>query len=207
MISIDRNYIYKIDIYSFKNFTALTADEQKTVWIWRNDDRIRQWMYDKTVIPFEKHLNFILKLNQRTDAYYWLVYKKDIPLGVFSIVNINSNGDEAEPGYYLNPDFLNTGEGLFFNYYYRFFIHNILGLNIVKGYVACGNSRAYTMSSFFGVKAISLTELSGTKYLEMKGKVQDFNQVSKVTLLKDFVKYSKALNIEWVSIIEEFINE
>jgi UDP-4-amino-4,6-dideoxy-N-acetyl-beta-L-altrosamine N-acetyltransferase len=206
MISIDRNQLYQVDKYLFKNFVILTDKEKQLVWTWRNDERIRQWMYDKTEKSYENHLKFIEGLEQRNSAYYWLVYKDDTPLGVFDIVDIDIEKEAAEPGYYLNPDFLNSGEGLFFNYYFRSFIYNILELKYVKGHIICGNSRAYTMSSFFGVKAVSLVEISGIKYLVMKGAKQDFNKISRSTLLRDFVKYSKALSLNWDNLINGLSN-
>lgn len=207
MINIDRKQIYQIDSYSYKNFINLSDYEKHLVWKWRNDEHIRQWMLNKAEIPFENHLKFIDSLKQRNDLYYWLVYKKTTPVGVFDIVDVDILKGEAEPGYYLDPLLLNSGEGLYFNYYYRFFFHNILNFPFLKGHILCGNNRAYIMSSFFKVKATHVTNMHGNNHLVMKGSKENFMEISKETLLKDFVKFAKLTNIDWNTLIEELDNE
>ena len=41
---IDKNKIYRVDRYSFKNFVLLDRKEREMVWCWRNDERVRRWM-------------------------------------------------------------------------------------------------------------------------------------------------------------------
>lgn len=52
-MNIDRNKIYQINDYTYKNFVGLTLEEVKLVWEWRNHEDIRKWMITKDIIPFE----------------------------------------------------------------------------------------------------------------------------------------------------------
>lgn len=54
-MNIDRNKIYQINDYTYKNFVGLTLEEVKLVWEWRNHEDIRKWMITKDIIPFENH--------------------------------------------------------------------------------------------------------------------------------------------------------
>ena len=203
MIKIDKTKTYCVSDYCYKNFAILSDDEVRLVWEWRNDARIREWMTNHEEIPFENHLRFIESLKGRTDKYYWLVYKGNMPIAVLDIIDIDYEKEETEPGYYLNPSLLNSGEGLFFNYNFRNFLFNELGFECVKGNIKVGNNRAYTLSTFYGVKAIGLEMFADGEHLVVKGNKSDFNTVSEIGMLRSFVKYSKLLNINWEELTEQ----
>lgn len=199
MNKVSRNQIYVVDNYTYKNFVDLDDSETKKVWSWRNDAQIRQWMTNHDEIAFADHLRFVESLNNRDDRFYWLVYKNDCPIAVLDIIDVDYEKGETEPGYYLSPELLNSGEGLFFNYNFRHFIFNVLGFEFVKGNIKVGNDRAYTLSSFFGVKAVGIEHFSDGEHLVVKGSKDDFNNVPKKGFLKKFVEYSKNLKIDWES--------
>ncbi|MFA7116514.1 MAG: GNAT family N-acetyltransferase [Bacteroidales bacterium] len=191
MIKIERNNIYKIDDYSFKNFIALSDEEKIMVCDWRNDERVRKWMSNNSIIKFEDHLKFLENLKYQDSIYYWIVYKGEKPFGVVNLRNINFKTGFAESGYYINPNFLNSGIGLSFNFHYRYFYYNVLGLEIIIGYVLKANINACLIFSFFGGKNEVNKEINGIKYIIMYASKKDFNNLSHKTLLRDFVKYSK----------------
>lgn len=192
---IDKNKKYILDDYVFKNFIELSDSEKKQVWQWRNDVRISQWMCNKNVISFQEHIAFIERLKERDDAFYWLVYKRDNLIGVFDLINIDWRNCEAEPGYYLNPEFLNSGEGLFLNYYYRFFIFKILGVAKINGHIQKNNKIAYLLSTFFGVKPIDVVRGMNFDYIVMRGDKSNFKEFSSMRiLLSDFKLYVKGFN-------------
>lgn len=203
MIKIDKARTYCIGDYYYKNFATLSDDEIRLVWEWRNDARIREWMTNQEEIPFENHLRFIESLKTRTDKYYWLVYKGNMPIAVLDIIDIDYEKEESEPGYYLNPELLNSGEGLFFNYNFRSFLFNALGFQSVKGNIKVGNDRAYTMSTFNGVYAVGIDDFSDGEHLAMRGVKKDFQRLSDKHLLKDFVKYARTHQINWEELIAQ----
>ncbi len=206
MIEIDRYKIYSLDNYSFKNFVNLSLDEKAMILSWRNDPRISKWMCNRKELSMDNHLAFIDSLDGRTDAYYWLVYKDEIPVGVFDIVDIDLIENDCEPGYYLNPEYLDSGIGLQFNYYCRSFVYHILDITSVKGHILVGNTSAYTMSQFFGVYAISKIVKDGAEYLEMRGNRDDFVEVTLKSLSRDFIRFVKNHTVDWNTIIAKFDN-
>lgn len=197
MKRIDRDKVFCIDNYQYKNFVDLDESETKLVWTWRNDERIRSWMTNNDEIPFSNHLRFIDSLKTREDRFYWLVYKNNTPIAVLDIIDVDYEKEETEPGYYLNPDLLNSGEGLFLNYNFRNLLFNVVGFKYVKGNIKVGNDRAFLLSSFFGVKAVGVDMFSDGEHLLVKGCRDDFNKVEKKGLLKNFVSYAKSMKIDW----------
>lgn len=206
MKNIDRQKVYTIDDYSFKNFVNMSSWEKEMVLSWRNDSMVSKWMRNREQVSLDTHLRFIDSLNLRTDAYYWLVIKNKIPLGVFDIVDVDVVNNECEPGYYLNPQYMDSGIGLQFNYYCRSFVYTVLEFSSVKGHILVGNTSAYLMSRFFGVREISKVISDGNLYLTMRGYKENFVKVSKELLLREFVKYVKLNRVNWNEIIKNIDN-
>ena len=111
--------------------------------------------------------------------------------------------EETEPGYYLNPELLNSGEGLFFNYNFRSFLFNTLGFQSVKGNIKVGNDRAYIMSTFNSVYAVGIDDFSDGEHLIMRGVKENFQRLTEKHLLKDFVKYARTHQINWEELIAQ----
>ena len=56
---------------------------------WRNHPSIRSKMNNTSEISVESHLQYVENLKDRTDAVYWLVLYKDIPIGTLNIIDID----------------------------------------------------------------------------------------------------------------------
>jgi UDP-4-amino-4,6-dideoxy-N-acetyl-beta-L-altrosamine N-acetyltransferase len=84
-----------------KNFIDFTPDERTMVLTWRNDIRVRSFMYTDALISTDDHKNFIDSLNQRKDKLYFVVYKNGAPIGVIDLVDITDTS--ASLGLYANP--------------------------------------------------------------------------------------------------------
>lgn len=194
---IDKHTIFRLGDYSYKNFVELDEEEIRLVWSWRNDEQIRRWMTNKEEIPFENHLKFVESLNHREDKYYWLAYKNEQPVAVLDIIDVDFEKETTEPGYYLNPELLNSGEGLFFNYNFRSFLFHTLGFNSVTGNIKVGNERAFRMSTFFEVNPYGIAMFEDGEHLLMRGVREDFDKIPEKGLLRAFVKASKNNEIDW----------
>ena len=119
---------YNVNSYRYKNYVNLSEDEAKMVLDWRNNPEISKWMVTSGKISYESHISFIDALKNRNDAFYWLVYKENSPYASFNITKLDYDKNSVEVGYYLNPIFLNSGEGLVFHFNYKLFLYN--GRNI-----------------------------------------------------------------------------
>lgn len=134
--------------YDFKNFTTLNADETKLVWQWRNDLKIRPWMYNDQEIPFENHLTFLQSLGNTKQKVYWMIFRNDQPLGVSSIVDIENR--EAEWGYYIEPKSHEKSLGVEFFYHALHFIFETFGIETLYCYTLVTNQKANALNDLFG---------------------------------------------------------
>lgn len=203
-MKVNRNITYSLDNYHFKNFIILDDNEKKMIWNWRNDNKISKWMINQDFIPLKNHLHFISNLPGRSDKLYWLVYKKNKPVGVVNTISINWETMSGFFGIYLNPEFVDSGEGLSFSYYCRSFYYNILNFKLITGEILVGNTKAFLFSRFFRVKPVGIIEKQGQKYIKMLGRKEDFNQLENKNLIRQFVKFANSERVNWTEIVEKF---
>lgn len=91
-----------------KKFTDLSMKHKDMILLWRNDIRIRKYMYNDKIIQRHKHLNFIESLNKDSTQTYFLVTKDNIEIGVIYFKNIVTR-NSAELGIYSNPNIKKMG--------------------------------------------------------------------------------------------------
>jgi UDP-4-amino-4,6-dideoxy-N-acetyl-beta-L-altrosamine N-acetyltransferase len=138
-------------MYTFKNFTDLNIDEKKIVLEWRNHESIRKWMYNTDTIALENHLQFIAKLKADKTRLYFLVKRNEIPIGVFSLIDIIHNSGDW--GYYIAP-LHQRNYGVEFYYYSLLFIYSVIKLSKVIGYALVDNKSANRFSDLFGFSKV-----------------------------------------------------
>jgi UDP-4-amino-4,6-dideoxy-N-acetyl-beta-L-altrosamine N-acetyltransferase len=203
---IDREKLYTIDNYTYKNFVCLSEQDLMMVLEWRNNIGIRKWMTNIECITLENHLKFVDSLTRRDDLYYWLVYKNNIPIGVVDIFSINRDENSSETGYYLNPDFLDSGLGFEFFYYFKLFIHDSLYISITRGLMKYGNINSYMLITYFGGKIIGTKKMNKKKHflMEINSKVFDTIKEGANDILK-FAKFIRKNKVNFEKIINEKI--
>lgn len=188
---------YNVNSYRYKNYVNLSEDEAKMVLDWRNNPEISKWMVTSGKISYESHISFIDALKNRNDAYYWLVYKENSPYASFNITKLDYDKNSVEVGYYLNPIFLNSGEGLVFHFNYKLFLYNVLGVEVIEGNVQWGNTRALQLSLFFGAKIIEMVTNGDKKYLKLETYKGSMDLISENTVIRQFIRYCKANPVDW----------
>ena len=152
MVEIDKHKIYESRGYRFKNFILLSDEEKRMVLKWRNDDRVRQWMYSAKQATEDEHFNYIKTLEDRDDRWYWLVYRGAIPIGVLVLSLDDREKEIFEHGVYMNPELNGEGFGLFKEIAYVLFF--VFGIKNICGSVQSDNKSALYLNSFLGVKFI-----------------------------------------------------
>ncbi len=89
---------------SLVNFVNLNEDEKLEVLKWRNDERVRTWMFYDKLIRTEDHLAFISNLKDEKKNFYWVVRNEtNESAGVISINKIDPANKNAYLGIYKNP--------------------------------------------------------------------------------------------------------
>lgn len=149
---IDKEKIYQVGSYTFKNYLTLDDTEKRIILEWRNHLNNRKWMFNQDIILLDDHLKFIGKLKNDLKSYYWMVLKDKEPIGGINLVNVLIDKDKktAEIGYFLAPDLQGGGLGLDFVFNALKFTFDILRLDIIQGNVMDRNRTAYLINAFLG---------------------------------------------------------
>lgn len=192
-MQIDRNTIYTLSGYQFKNFSLLTEEEVEQVWKWRNHEAIRKYTYTTEIIQFESHVKFITSLKTRKNVCYWLVLKSGNPIGVINLTDIDDGKSSAELGYYIVPEMLNAGIGLEFAYYNFMFAFQTIGCAHLHGGINRTNINALMLDSYLGCK-VRLDQLqTGVEFIAWEAYREEFLSTHQgKNDMKTFVRYVKS---------------
>ena len=192
-MEIDKKKVYTIGDYTFTNYICLSDNLIRQVLEWRNHEEVRRWMYNSDFIPYESHIKYILSLCTREDAYYWLVSYQGEPVGAVSLTSTDIVESTGELGYYMRPDYINTGDGLPFVYQMFAFAIDCLHINSLYGAVNENNRMAYLIDCFIGCETIGMKEKNGYRYYELNLSPDMFhaNREDKQNVIK-FAKFIKA---------------
>lgn len=176
-MEIDFTNIYKLKDYSFKNFVILSDAEIDSVWEWRNDIRIRRYFYNTDIIPYENHVAFVSELHKRKDVSYWLVFRKERPIGVMDMVNIDWVRNTATLGFYIAPKYLSKGISLDFVYMTYLFPFTLLDCDILYGGIHPDNINSLLLNEYLGCimgPLISINEKDAQQYVKTTMTKDDF---------------------------------
>lgn len=195
---IDKQKVYEIGDYTFTNYICLPDNQIRQILEWRNHEDVRRWMLHSNIISYEAHIKYVQSLRTREDVCYWLVSHRGMPIGAVYLTNICDETDSAELGYYMRPDYINSGEGFDFVYNMFAFALDMIQVGHLNGTVRTDNKIPYSLSAFFGSKILGVKEArnndqEGLKFYECYITPEMFheNGNSKKVLVK-FLKYLKS---------------
>lgn len=202
---IDKNKIYNYDKYSYKNFIQLTDEELLMILTWRNHEDIRKCMNMTARIPVEDHLNFCHNLKNREDVCYWMILRREQPIGVLCIVDIDYKNETCEPGFYLSPEIMGRGESLFVLSNYKDFLLNELNFKGLIGHNYKDNTPSIVFTMFFGAEITSVDEKEGR--ISIQSYLAKENLINGVGTERLVMKYAKFIRTwDTDNAINEFCN-
>lgn len=149
MINLDKHMLYSHGSYTYKNFANLSKEEVLMIFEWRNDSSIRQFMYNRDIISLPEHMTYVNSLNDRSDRFYWMVFRANEPIGVVDITDVDEGNAKAELGYYMSPQKKNSGIGLDFVCSLLYFLFE-RGFNSLYGNVDANNKSALVLDKYLG---------------------------------------------------------
>ena len=138
-----------------KNFTQISQLEKEIVFYFRNNDKVRQWMYSNS------------------NKIYFLVQQKEQYIGVIDLSNIDKKLCEADIGIYSNPELKLQGDILMETLLSYSF--NVLKLIKVKAEVYKTNISAIKLYKRFGFKQIE--EKDDILFMELKNSYLSTNKI------------------------------
>ena len=133
-----------------KNFTRLNLKEKKRILTWRNHKNVIKFMKTKK-ISIKTHLEFIKSLKNDKTKRYFVVFEKNLAIGVIDFIDINENS--CEFGLYKNPNLKGVGKALLektINYAFK-----ILKCKVLKACVFKENLKALNLYLKKGFKISS----------------------------------------------------
>ena len=153
-----------IDI-EFINFIDLKDKEKQQILAWRNDPKIKKWMYQQEEIQLIDHLNFINSLKENRKKEYFLIKKKEIPIGV---INFNYKSKFPDFGLYKNLELKEKGLGFILVQCIINHAFNKNSLSKLHLEVFESNQRAIQLYKKFNFKEIQQAEKYNQKIIIME---------------------------------------
>lgn len=134
--------------YKFINFVDLDLKQKKIIYKNRNNNFIRQWMFDNSSLNLKKHLMFFDNLKKDSSKIFFLIKRNKKYVGVYSLVNIKNH--EAQSGYYLFLNSIKKNLALEFLYSAIVYIFRNLKINKLYGYSVFQNKNAFILNKALG---------------------------------------------------------
>lgn len=99
------------DAITLVDFIDLTNEEHAMILSWRNDARIKQWMYTTHDISWQEHTAFVNSLKERADAFYFLVKQDGKGIAVLDFTDYDPIEKSIYFGLYADPELKYPGIG------------------------------------------------------------------------------------------------
>lgn len=170
----------------------IKVTDLKLVYNWRNQERIRQMMYNQDPIKWENHLKWYESLSKESAKISKIFRINNEPIGIINVNNINRRNQRCDWGFYIGENDTPKGTGLLLGYVALQFILVELGFNKVVGEVLQYNEISKKFHERLGFKLDGVLR----QHIE-KGKV--FEDVYVYSLLKqDWLLRSEQIKSELV---------
>jgi len=147
------------------DFPAMDESQKRRVLEWRNDPKVRKWMYNRSTISLEDHYRWIDQLRCQETRRYWLVQREESDIGIIDLVDIDPISKRADIGLYADPK--RRGEGVFLMLTLMKKVEEI-GLKTLRAEVFAENLRAIRLYRFFGFEEQSLKRVDGREIIVME---------------------------------------
>jgi len=150
--------------YSLINFIQTNDKEKELILKWRNSDKVRQWMVNKSIITLEEHYNYIDSLKDKKDKLCFLVKEEENYLGIVEFDEINN--DSAYFGLNANSDTQIKGVGRILESISIYIAKELLELKKLKLYVFNNNERAIRLYERSNYKVLADNSDNKITYME-----------------------------------------
>jgi len=104
-----------MDILENARLVDISKEHLPLVLSWRNQDHIRNLMYNDKIISFEEHMKWFERVKEQKDIVK-IFYIDQKPLGVININKIDNLNKVCEWGFYIGPTDTPKGIGTIMGY-------------------------------------------------------------------------------------------
>jgi len=86
-------------------YEKMTDEQSLLVLYSRNNEQVRRWMHNSSIIKSEEHQEFIHKLKNEVCQRYWAIFdERRCHVGSFSLTNIDHIAGTSYLGMFKNPE-------------------------------------------------------------------------------------------------------
>jgi len=71
---------------------------------WRNQPKIRKYMYNNHIISKKEHKKWIRKVKNNDETKVWIVYQDETPIGVMNLKDIDHKNKITDWGFYIGEE-------------------------------------------------------------------------------------------------------
>lgn len=123
---------------------------------WRNDDRVRTYMFDDHIIALEEHLDWFARM-QREKKHTCLVFElQGRPVGVVNLVDIDVELHHCRWGFYLGEAGLPQGAGTAMGFLGLEYAFETIGMHCLIGEVLVYNEASIRLHQRLGFREAGL---------------------------------------------------
>jgi RimJ/RimL family protein N-acetyltransferase len=138
-------------LYTFKNFTDMTAGESEEVLRGRNDPEVRRWMTSDRLISEEDHRRFMKGLKSNPRAVYIRIERAGVFAGVYSLNDIDAGSGLG--GFWVTS---HTRERLLpLNVVFQGmdYMFRVINIDFIYGFQKIENLGAIRINTMLGINA------------------------------------------------------
>ena len=180
-----------IDHYTFENFISISYSEHEDILKLRNDKSVRNWMFDKSKISINNHIDFISNLKTDKTKLYLMVKRNNEFIGVYSLVGISNFSGQG--GFYISETAKKKKLAVEFLFYCFEFVFNHTEINMIYGSEAIDNKNAFSLNRLFGFYDIVGRKIVYKNEYEYRyGELheEDYKKIRLSSKLNKLIKYS-----------------
>ncbi len=157
----------KSDSLVFKNFIDLDEHESQRILDIRNDEDVRKWMNNDSIISLENHINYIEKLKIDKSKCYVVMLKDNDIIGSIYLVDIVPN-ESAVFGFYTNPKYFKTNFGIQVFYFGLSYFIKQFSLKKITGSYFKDNHAAALLNLSLGYKISGYSVMNNRESVEIE---------------------------------------
>jgi UDP-4-amino-4,6-dideoxy-N-acetyl-beta-L-altrosamine N-acetyltransferase len=105
-----------VNIFDHAYLKEIEESDLDLILQWRNQEHIRNVMFDSRIITMEDHKKWYEKNRISKQASIKIFYIGDVPLGIINITNIDRQNDKCDWGFYIGASKAPKGSGTIMGY-------------------------------------------------------------------------------------------
>lgn len=136
-------------VASFR-FRRLEQSDARTLFDWRNSDRVRKFMYNDRLIDWETHLGWVAQKISSSQDQIFVTSHGETEIGVIIFSEIDTVNRRCKWAFYIGSESSAPGSGSVMEWHAIDYAFNTLALNKLACEVLASNERVIRLHNRFG---------------------------------------------------------